>query len=50
MNQDENPVTTFPIEKRINTKLLIDERAALYIQKGSQKNKGLRIRSGNVKS
>jgi len=32
---------TFPITKRINTDLLIDEREALCIQKGSLKNKGL---------
>jgi len=31
----ENPELTFPIKIRIITELLIDERAALYIQKGS---------------
>jgi len=31
--RDENPVMTFSIQKRINTELFIDERAALYIQK-----------------
>jgi len=33
--RDENPGTTFPFKKRINTELFIDERARLYMQKGS---------------
>jgi len=30
-------VMTLPVEKRINTELFVDERTALYIQKGSFK-------------
>jgi len=36
----ENPVTTFPIKKRSNTELFIDEWAALYIQDGVPKLSG----------
>jgi len=31
--RDENPVMTFPIQKKINTELFIDERAELYAQR-----------------
>jgi len=30
---------TFPIEKRINTELFIEERPELYIQNGNKKSK-----------
>jgi len=33
--RDESPVMTFPIKKRIDTELFNDERAAIYIEKGS---------------
>jgi len=29
----ENPVTTFPIEKRINTEMFIDRAAAFWVGK-----------------
>jgi len=32
--RDENPVMTFPIKKRINTELLIDERGSTLNTKG----------------
>jgi len=35
--RDENPVTTFPIKKRINTELFIDKRPALIYKKGARK-------------
>jgi len=33
---------TFPMKKRINIELFINERAALYIYKSASKNKGQR--------
>jgi len=38
-NRDADPVMTFPNQKRIKTELVIEQRAALYIQKGSWKSK-----------
>jgi len=35
--RDENPAINFRIKERINTKLFIDLRAALWIQKGAGK-------------
>jgi len=36
VEMSENPLMTFPIKKRINTELFIDEWAGLYIQNVSQ--------------
>jgi len=36
MTSGENPALTFPIKKRINTKLFIDRRAELLYKNGTR--------------
>jgi len=41
-NEDENPLMTFPIKKRVNTELLIEKRGITLYTKRALKNKGFR--------